>query len=49
MSKIYGFKNLKFGNQNENESKKQLGNTVSVDVVEYLIQHMLTATGELII
>ncbi len=47
MAKIYGFKNLRFGKQNENESKKQLGNTVSVDVVAYLIQHMIMATGEL--
>ncbi len=47
MAKLYGFKNLRFGEQNDNESKKQLGNTVSVDVVEYLIQHMIMATGEL--
>ena len=46
MAKIYGFKKLKFGNQNKNESKKQLGNTVSVDVVEYLIRHMLSITEE---
>ncbi len=41
MAKIYGFKRLRFGNQNEGESKKQLGNTVSVDVVSYLIRHMI--------
>ncbi len=45
MAKIYGFNRLKFGNQSEFESKKQLGNTVSVDVVEYLLSHMITASG----
>lgn len=44
MAKIYGFKNLNFRNQNESVCKKQLGNTVSVDVVEYLINHMLTSS-----
>ena len=46
MAKLYGFKNMKFGKQSESESRKQLGNTVSVDVVAYLISHMLSATGE---
>jgi len=43
MAKIYGFSRLRFGNQSETECKRQLGNTVSVDVVEYLILHMLSA------
>ena len=45
MARIYGFRRLKFKNQSESESKKQLGNTVSVDVVRYLICHMLQTSG----
>ena len=45
MAKIYGFKRLKFGKQSEGESQKQLGNTVSVDVVSYLIRHMIETSG----
>lgn len=45
VAKIYGFERLRFGNQSDSECRKQLGNTVSVDVVEYLIQHMLSVTG----
>lgn len=41
ISKIYGFKRLKFGDQPAKESYKQLGNTVSVDVVEHLLEYML--------
>ncbi len=41
MRKIYGFRNVKFGNQPEVQTYKQLGNTVSVDVVEFLLLHML--------
>ena len=44
MARLYGFKNLDFGNQNKKETYKQLGNTVSVDVVEYVIKHMLDGT-----
>lgn len=46
MARIYGFKKLKFGGQSDSECKKQLGNTVSVDVVAYLIQHMLKAADK---
>lgn len=42
MARIYGFERLKFGKQSDKECRKQLGNTVSVDVVEYLIDHMLS-------
>ncbi len=42
IAKIYGFNRLKFGKQSASECRKQLGNTVSVDVVEYLINHMLS-------
>ena len=42
MAKIYGFERLKFGKQSASECRRQLGNTVSVDVVEYLIDHMLS-------
>lgn len=45
MAKLYGFKRLKFGDELKNERYKQLGNTVSVDVVEYLIEHMLNVTN----
>ena len=45
MCKLYGFTNLKLAEQNDAETCKQLGNTVSVDVVEFLIKHMLTVTG----
>ena len=41
MRKLYGFKKLYFGNQPEKQTYKQLGNTVSVDVVEVLLLHML--------
>jgi DNA (cytosine-5)-methyltransferase 1 len=41
ISRIYGFKRLKFGDQPQKESYKQLGNTVSVDVVEHLLEYML--------
>ncbi len=44
MAKLYGFKGLKFGDQSPSESRKQLGNTVSVDVIEYLINHMLNVS-----
>ncbi len=44
MAKIYGFEKLKFGKQSATECRRQLGNTVSVDVVEYLINHMLSVT-----
>ncbi len=43
MARIYGFKSLNFDDQILSETYKQLGNTVSVDVVEYLINHMLEA------
>ena len=46
MAKLYGFKRLKFGEQCDSECKKQLGNTVSVDVVAFLIRHMLRVAGE---
>lgn len=45
MAKLYGFKRLKFGKELKNEKYKQLGNTVSVDVVEFLINHMLKVTN----
>lgn len=43
--KLYGFKKLKFTNQPEKQTYKQLGNTVSVDVIEYLITHMVEANN----
>ncbi len=46
MARIYGFKGLKFDGQSDSECKKQLGNTVSVDVVAYLIRHMLMVVRE---
>ena len=45
MRKLYGFKKLNFGSQHEKQTYKQLGNTVSVDVVEYLLLHMLRRNG----
>lgn len=45
MAKIYGFRRLRFGDQSEAESQKQLGNTVSVDVVGYLLHHMIETSG----
>lgn len=44
MAKLYGFKRLRFGEQCPSESRKQLGNTVSVDVIEFLINHMLAVS-----
>lgn len=44
MAKLYGFKNLDFSGQPLNETYKQLGNTVSVDVVKFLIHHMMETT-----
>lgn len=41
ISKLYGFRNLNFGNQAESTTYKQLGNTVSVDVVKFLLRHMM--------
>lgn len=38
MSKLYGFRDILF--DNNSESYKQIGNTVSVDVVEYILRHM---------
>ena len=43
MARLYGFKSLNFNNQPLKETYKQLGNTVSVDVIEYLIKYMLSA------
>lgn len=40
MAKLYGFKKIRFIND-INESYKQIGNTVSVDVVEHVFEHML--------
>lgn len=40
MARLYGFEGLDFGNQSLSQTYKQLGNTVSVDVVKYLIEHM---------
>ena len=45
MAKLYGFRNLKLGKQCDTDCRKQLGNTVSVDVVEYLIKHVLKVSG----
>lgn len=45
ISKLYGFKGINFNNQPINQTFKQLGNTVSVDVVEYLIKEMLKKSG----
>lgn len=42
MARLYGFKSLNFDNQPLKETYKQLGNTVSVDVIEYLIKYMLS-------
>ncbi len=44
IAKLYGFKKLKFGNESKAEQYKQLGNTISVDVAEYLINHMIEST-----
>lgn len=40
ISKLYGFKDLKLG-KNDNESYKQLGNSVSVDVASIVINELL--------
>ena len=45
MGRLYGFKNLKLLDESETEARKQLGNTVSVDVVEHLLKHMLQVTN----
>lgn len=45
IAKLYGFGKIKFGEESLSEQYKQLGNTVSVDVVEYLITHMLSVTN----
>jgi DNA (cytosine-5)-methyltransferase 1 len=45
ISKLYGFSNLDFGNQPLSQTLKQLGNTVSVDVVAYLIKLMIEKSG----
>lgn len=46
MANLYGFRKLNFGDQPISQSYKQLGNTVSVDVVEFLIDHMLNITNK---
>ena len=44
IAKLYGFGKINFGEEPLSEQYKQLGNTVSVDVVEHLIEHMLRVT-----
>ena len=46
MARLYGFKKINFGKQPIKETYKQLGNTVSVDVVEYLINFMMKTIQE---
>lgn len=45
IANLYGFVDLDLSGQSEIQSYKQLGNTVSVDVVEYLINHMLMTSN----
>ncbi|HAM63147.1 MAG: hypothetical protein A2Y20_04920 [Firmicutes bacterium GWF2_51_9] len=47
MARLYGFDEIDFLNQPINETYKQLGNTVSVDVVEHLIRIMLRNGGDI--
>ena len=42
ISKLYGFTNLKLDTANDHQSYKQLGNTVCVDVVEYVIKNFVS-------
>ena len=39
--RLYGFKNLKLNISDDKQSYKQLGNTVCVDIVEYIIEQLL--------
>lgn len=41
VSKLYGFEQTKLSNQSKNSSYKQLGNTVSVDIAEIVIDELL--------
>lgn len=41
ISRLYGFKNLKLNINDDKQSYKQLGNTVCVDIVEYIIEQLL--------
>lgn len=40
ISRLYGFKDLKLNFKDDNQSYKQLGNTVCVDIVQYIIEQL---------